>query len=80
MATPTERPDLYTEPQPCCPEGHYLPLVRDRERSGLPYHVEDEALLDKVAGWLWETWEAMAERGEGPLAPPAAGGATHGQG
>jgi hypothetical protein len=40
-------------------------LARDRERSGLPFYVEDEALLDKVAGWLFDTWIEMAQAGEG---------------
>jgi hypothetical protein len=35
-------------------------LARDRERSGLPFFVEDEALLDKVVGWLFDAWLAMA--------------------
>ena len=38
-------------------------LARDRERSGLPFYVEDEALLDKVAGWLFDTWIELATDG-----------------
>jgi hypothetical protein len=38
-------------------------LARDRERSGLPFYVEDEALLDKVAGWVFDTWIEMAQAG-----------------
>jgi hypothetical protein len=39
-------------------------LARDRERSGLPFFVEDEALLDKVADWLFDTWIEMAADGQ----------------
>jgi hypothetical protein len=38
-------------------------LARDRERSGLPFFVEDETLLDKVADWLFDTWIEMAADG-----------------
>jgi hypothetical protein len=38
-------------------------VARDRERSGLPFFVEDEALLDKVADWLFDTWIEMAADG-----------------
>jgi hypothetical protein len=27
-------------------------IARDCARSGVPFHVEDEALLDRVAAWL----------------------------
>ena len=30
----------------------------------MPFYVEDEALLDKVAGWLFDTWIEMAEAGD----------------
>jgi hypothetical protein len=30
-------------------------IARDCERSGVPFHVEDAALLEKVAGWLAES-------------------------
>jgi hypothetical protein len=39
-------------------------IARDCERSGVPFYVEDEALLDKVAGWLFDTWIEMAEAGD----------------
>jgi hypothetical protein len=35
-------------------------IARDCERSGVPFHVEDDALLDKVADWLFDTWVDMA--------------------
>jgi hypothetical protein len=38
-------------------------VARDCERSGVPYYVEDEALLDKLADWLADTWVAMAADG-----------------
>jgi hypothetical protein len=38
-------------------------LARDCERSGVPFFVEDEALLDKVAGWLFDTWIELATDG-----------------
>jgi hypothetical protein len=38
-------------------------VARDRERSGLPFFVEDDALLDKVADWLFPTWIEMATDG-----------------
>jgi hypothetical protein len=38
-------------------------LARDRQRSGLPFFVEDDALLDKVADWLFDTWIDMAADG-----------------
>jgi hypothetical protein len=38
-------------------------VARDCERSGVPYHVEDEALLDKVADWLFPTWIEMPADG-----------------
>jgi hypothetical protein len=40
-------------------------VARDRERSGLPFFVEDDALLDKVADWLFDTWIDMAADGTG---------------
>ena len=39
-------------------------IVRDCERSGVPFYVEDEALLDKLAGWLFDTWIEMAQAGD----------------
>jgi hypothetical protein len=27
-------------------------IAADCERSGVPFHVEDDALLDRVAAWL----------------------------
>jgi hypothetical protein len=39
-------------------------IARDCERSGVPFYVEDEALLDKVAGWLFDTWIEMAQAGD----------------
>jgi hypothetical protein len=27
-------------------------IARDTERSGVPFHVEDDGLLDRVADWL----------------------------
>jgi hypothetical protein len=39
-------------------------IARDCERSCVPFYVEDEALLDKVAGWLFDTWIEMAEAGD----------------
>ena len=38
-------------------------IARDRERSGLPFYVEDEALLDKLADLVVDTWAAMASEG-----------------
>jgi hypothetical protein len=29
-------------------------IARDCQQSGVPFHVEDDALLDRVAGWLAE--------------------------
>jgi hypothetical protein len=40
-------------------------ITRDCERSGVPFYVEDEALLDKVAGWLFDTWIELATDGSG---------------
>jgi hypothetical protein len=38
-------------------------LARDCERSGVPFFVEDEALLDRVADLLADTVTAMAANG-----------------
>jgi hypothetical protein len=38
-------------------------LARDCERSGVPFFVEDEALLDRVADLLVDTLAAMAVDG-----------------
>jgi hypothetical protein len=27
-------------------------IARDCQRSGVPFHVEDDQLLDRIAGWL----------------------------
>jgi hypothetical protein len=40
-------------------------LARDCERSGVPFFVEDEALLDRVADLLADTLAAMAADGTG---------------
>lgn len=39
-------------------------IARDCERSGVPFFVEDDALLEKVADWLVPTVLAMAAEGQ----------------
>jgi hypothetical protein len=38
-------------------------IARNCQRSGVPFYIEDEALLDKVADWLFDTWIDMAADG-----------------
>jgi hypothetical protein len=38
-------------------------VARDCERSGVPFYVEDDALLNKVVDWLFDTWIDMATDG-----------------
>jgi hypothetical protein len=38
-------------------------IARNCERSGVPFYIEDEVLLDKVADWLFDTWIEMAADG-----------------
>jgi hypothetical protein len=35
-------------------------VARDCQRSGVPFHVEDDQLLDRVAAWL-----VLGQEGEG---------------
>jgi len=38
-------------------------IARDCERSGVPFHVEDEALLDRVAALLDDSTAEDGSRG-----------------
>jgi hypothetical protein len=47
-------------------------LARDCERSGVPFFVEDEALLDRVADLLADTVAELAADGRGDWAEEGA--------